>query len=74
MATNKYYLEDVLIEKVQSGEYNWLDYVNHYSKEYQEAYEDYCLKHNLCISVDTAEQFVHHMDELLEEAIESGDA
>lgn len=25
MASNKYYPEDVLVEKIQSGEYGWLD-------------------------------------------------
>ena len=32
MAKEKFYPEDVLIEKVQSGEFGWLDYVNHFSK------------------------------------------
>lgn len=31
MANVKYYPEDVLVEKVQSGEYGWLDYINHHS-------------------------------------------
>ena len=31
MAQTKYYSEDVLIEKMQAGEMDWLDYVNHYS-------------------------------------------
>ena len=30
MASNKYYPEDVLVEKIQSGEYGWLEYVNHH--------------------------------------------
>ena len=33
MASNKYYPEDVLVEKIQSGEYGWLEYVNHHSAE-----------------------------------------
>ena len=28
MSQNEYYPEEVLIEKMQSGEYGWLDYVN----------------------------------------------
>ena len=43
MASNKYYPEDVLVEKIQSGEYGWLEYVNHHSAEWQEEYESYCL-------------------------------
>lgn len=38
MAKNKYYPEEVLVEKVQKGEYGWLDYVNHYSEEWQGEY------------------------------------
>ena len=29
MANIKYYPEDELVQKVQSGEYGWLDYINH---------------------------------------------
>ncbi len=34
MAKEKFYPEETLIEKVQSGEYSWLDYVNHHSREW----------------------------------------
>ena len=36
MAQNEYYPEEVLIEKMERGEYGWLDYVNHFSPEWQE--------------------------------------
>lgn len=74
MAKNKYYPEEVLVEKVQKGEYGWLDYVNHYSKEWQEEYTQYCLNKGLCICEDSARQFVAYKDKLLEEALERGDA
>ena len=32
MAQNEYYPEEVLVGKMQSGEYGWLDYVNHFSR------------------------------------------
>ena len=32
MAQHQYYPEEVLIEKMQSGEYGWLDYVNHFPR------------------------------------------
>ena len=38
MAQHQYYPEEVLIEKMQSGEYGWLDYVNHFSAEWQGEY------------------------------------
>ncbi len=31
MSEQKYYPEDILVEKMENGEYGWLDYVNHYS-------------------------------------------
>lgn len=74
MASNKYYPEDVLVEKIQSGEYGWLEYVNHHSAEWQEEYESYCLNNGLCICEESAEQFVHHKDAELEKAIENGEA
>ena len=49
MSQNEYYPEDVLIEKMQSGEYGWLDYVNHFSAEWQEEYADYCRQNNLTV-------------------------
>lgn len=74
MATNKYYQEEVLVEKVQRGEYGWLDYVNHHSAEWQEEYTQYCLDNGLCICEESAEQFVRYKDKQLEEALERGDA
>ena len=42
MVQNSYYPEEVLIEKMESGEYGWLDYVNHFSAEWQEELAAYC--------------------------------
>ena len=42
MAQNTYYPEEVLIEKMERGEYGWLDYVNHFSAEWQEELVEYC--------------------------------
>lgn len=74
MSQNEYYPEEVLIEKMQSGEYGWLDYVNHFSAEWQEEYADYCRQNNLTVGNDSAASFVRHKDEQLEAAMESGDA
>ena len=51
-----------------------VDYVNHYSEEWQEEYTQYCLNKGLCICEDSARQFVAYKDKLLEEALERGDA
>ena len=57
MAATKYYPEDVLVEKFQSNEYGWLDYVNHHSKE-----------RDLTINEESAEQFVEWKGDQLENA------
>ncbi len=74
MVQNAFYPEDVLIEKMESGEYGWLDYVNHFSAERQEELVEYCKAHALEINDASAEQFVHYKSEQLEAAMESGEA
>ena len=74
MAQNTYYPEEVLIEKMERGEYGWLDYVNHFSAEWQEELVEYCKSHSLTIDDAAAEQFVHYKSEQLEAAMESGEA
>ena len=61
---NKYYPEDELIAKLESGEFTWLDYVNHFSEEWQNEYQEYCEENNLTIGED----------EQLETGIANGDA
>ena len=56
MANVKYYPEDVLVEKVQSGEYGWLDYINHHSPEWQEEYTAFCTEKELRRNEEAAEE------------------
>lgn len=74
MAQQKYYPEEVLVEKMQNGQYDWLDYVNHFSAEWQEEYARYCEEKGLMVGDDSAEAFVRYKDEQLETAMERGDA
>ena len=74
MAHTKYYSEDVLIEKMQAGEMDWLGYVNHYSQDWQEEYMQYCQSMGVEINNMTAEAFVGYKDRQLEEAMMRGDA
>ena len=74
MAEHQYYPEEVLIEKMERGQYGWLDYVNHFSPEWQEEYTRYCKEHGLMVGNESAAEFAHHQDEQLEAAMESGDA
>ena len=66
MAATKYYPEDELVEKFQSGEYGWIDYVNHHSPEWQEEYTAFCRERGLTINEESAEQFVEWKGDQLE--------
>ena len=55
MATNKYYSESELVQKKQSGEFGWLDYVNHHSKEWQNEYADFCRERGLSVGDESAD-------------------
>lgn len=66
MANVKYYQEDVLVEKVQSGEYGWLDYINQHSPEWQEEYTAFCKEKDLIVNEESAEEFVDWKGEQIE--------
>ena len=66
MANIKYYPEDELVLKVQSGEYGWLDYINHRSPEWQEEYTEFCNERNLVVNEESAEDFIEWKGELVE--------
>ncbi len=74
MAQNTYYDEEVLIEKMENGEYGWLDYVNHFSPEWQEEFIQYCKEQALDMNNESAEKFVSFKNGQLEAAMESGEA
>lgn len=67
MVNVKYYSEDELVEKFQSGEYGWLDYVNHHSPEWQQEYTVFCQERNLIVNEESAEEFVYWKGEQIEE-------
>lgn len=66
MANIKYYPEDELVQKVQSGEYGWLDYINHHSPEWQEEYTEFRNERNLVVNEESAEDFIEWKGELVE--------
>lgn len=74
MTKNEFYPEEVLIAKMESGQYGWLDYVNHYSPEWQEEYIRYCRDNGLSVGDDSAAEFVQFKGEQLEVAMENGNA
>ena len=63
MAQQKYYPEEILVEKMQSGEYGW-----------QEEYAHYCEEKGLTVCEDSAAGFVRFKDEQLEAAMKYGNA
>ena len=66
MANIKYYPEDELVQKVQRGEYGWLDYINPHSPEWQEEYTEFCNERNLVVNEESAEDFIEWKGELIE--------
>ena len=71
MEETQYLPEEELVEKVQSGEYGWLEYINHHSLEWQEEFNEYCHDHSLTADEDTAKQFVDYKDRLMEESMDN---
>ncbi len=70
-----YYSEDVLVEKHQNGDFNWVDFISHYSEQWCEEYEEFCKVHGLEEDDDdNAAAFVAHKNEQLEEAMAAGEA
>jgi hypothetical protein len=74
MEKGKFYTEEELVEKVQKGEFGWLDYVNHYSREWKQEYQMYCKSRGVPICNETAEAYIELKQQQLEEALENGDA
>ena len=54
------------MEKVQSGEYGWLDYINHHLPEWQEEYTAFCKEKDLIVNEESAEEFVDWKGEQIE--------
>ena len=71
MEQTQYLPEEELVEKVQSGEYGWLEYINHHSPEWQEEFSEYCQEHGLTANEETAKQFVDYKDRLMEESMDN---
>ena len=68
MSKEEYYPEETLVEKVQSGEYGWKDYVWHHSREWRTEYEKYCRLRDLPMD------FLDMKQEEIETALANGDA
>ncbi|MCD8313472.1 MAG: hypothetical protein LUC24_04860 [Bacteroidales bacterium] len=74
MEQNTFYPEEVLIEKMESGEYGWLDYVIHHSPEWQDEYAQFCEERALEQNDESARLFDQFKNEELEIAMANGEA
>lgn len=72
MSKEKFYPEETLIEKIQSGEYGWHDYVTHTSREWKQEYEKYCRLRELPMNDENAWKFIEMKQAEMEEAIAGG--
>lgn len=71
----RYKPEEKLIEKVQSGEYGWKEYIIHHSRELSQEYEQYCHRKGLDPNLEeSAIAFMEMRNTLLDEALETGNA
>lgn len=71
----KYEPEEKLVEKIQSGEYGWKEYIYHHSRELSQEYERYCQRKGLDPGLEeSAADFMEMRDTLLDEALENGNA
>lgn len=68
------YDEEELIEKVQNGEFNALDYIKHHSEDLYSEYVVYCSDKNISMTPETADNFLEWRDEQFEKALEEGNA
>lgn len=74
MEEKKFYTEEECIEKMEAGKWGWLDYVNHYSAEWQEEYIRYCQDNGIAVNDESAAEFVNFKGDQLDRAMERGDA
>lgn len=71
----RYEPEETLIEKMQSGEYGWKEYITHHSRELSQEYEWYCHSKGLAPNLEeSASSFMEMRNALLDEAMENGNA
>ena len=70
--TEKYFSEEILVAKVQSGEFTLVDYINHHSPEWKEQFIAYCRKRSIGLDEEAAKAFLDSKEEEMEEAMAEG--
>ena len=70
--TEKYYTEEILVAKVQSGEFTLVDYINNHSPEWKEQYIAYCRNKAIGMDEGSAKAFLDSKEEEMETAMAEG--
>ena len=74
MKQDKFYSEDELIQMYQSNEINLVTFIDLHSQEWLNEYLEFCSNRNLDINENSAEAFLDWKAELLDQAMENGNA
>lgn len=69
---HRYYTEETLIDLVQRGIFSWVDYVTHYSPEWEEEYYSFLREMGFSKSNQTALAYIAFREDLLETQMEEG--
>ncbi len=71
----RYEPENILVQKMQEGTYQWKDYIRHHSRELNDEYERYCKFHGINPDEEeSAERFIDMREQQFEEALKHGEA
>lgn len=68
-----YYPEEVLIDKLQSGEFSHNEYILHHSPEWAQQYKDFCEARDLEQNEQSAKDFLDFKEDELTQAIDRGE-
>ncbi len=68
----KYYPEETLIALVQRGLFSWVDYVEHYSQEWRDEFNEFLSQRGMPKNNANALAYIAFKEDILEEAMEQG--
>lgn len=63
-----------IVEKMQSGEYTWLEYIMFNSAEWRDDYAAYCIENELRVNNESAKAFADIKEREFDEALKNGRA
>lgn len=69
---HRYYTEETLIDLVQRGIFSWVDYVTHYSPEWEEDYYDFCREMASAMTNESALAYIAFREDLIQDGMANG--